>query len=1189
MYLKRLDVSGFKSFANKTSVEFVPGVTAVVGPNGSGKSNITEAIRWVLGEQSAKSLRGSKMEDIIFSGSDAKKAVNMAEVSLTLDNGDHYLPFDYSEISVTRRVFRSGDSEFMLNRQSCRLKDIIDLFMDSGLGKEAYSVIGQGKIDEILNSKAEDKRRIFEEASGVLKYKLRKQTAEKQLDESETNLNRVEDILNELNSRLGPLEKQASAAREYLDKKEELKEVDVALLACDIGKIHAQWEASKNRAEDLGKRKKEITGDIEEKEALFRSNRATLEVLDHAIDQMQSDWAGAGEVLEKMLGQNEVAAERQKHANSNARELAERIERLGEQLEDERLALESAESAYQVERAKLKELQKELNEKQDEFSGFEQDLDEMIERLKGEYIEVLNQQASMRNEQRYLTDQQKTLAQKKSRVEANSEDVRKIAERAGEKKETLESGMKQKAGEGKSLQKSLAECESRLEQERAAYNRHKDALDKIGRYIEQAVSRKEMLESLREEYAGFNQGVKAVLKRRHELQGIHGAVAELIQVQKPYETALETALGASSQNVVVSDEASGRRAILFLRGHQAGRATFLPVSIMKPRALPSGDRKRIAGHPDFIGTAEQLVSCDPAYRQVIGHLLGAVVIARNLVGANALSKNLGYRYRIVTLEGDVVAPGGAMTGGSIRQNRSGLIGRTSEIEQLDGQIKEMRAKSEQLQHDFSGLKNRMAADEVQAGKLQESVRLAADAYRRLEALMRDAEAEAKSSLEKYQLLAREDGDFASEQQSIAERLKKIDQDLNVNAGKGKNLTSRIDRLSESRKDRESSRAAVQAEITSLKVQTAEQGQIAARQKERKERSEARVGDLNASMEVLRSSIDEIHSDLEDQSENKKTLEQKVQTAKLEKERLSRLLAGKKDLRRCEQGKLSEEEHQLEGKRRELAHLTATFQQEDVALGRLDVQLDHLLNTLREDYELTIEAAREKYPLKIDVTEARKKVKLIRRSIEELGTVNVGAIDEYDNVSEREHFLSAQRDDLLKARATLEHVMTEMDGEVEQRFSKTFKKIREQFHVVFQELFGGGRADLKLIDPDDLLNSGIDILAEPPGKKLQRLSLLSGGERALTAIALLFAILKVRPVPFCVLDEVEAALDDANVDRYAGFLKKFSAETQFIVVTHRHGTMEHADVLYGVTMQESGVSRLVSVRLEETEELISASR
>ncbi|RYL95368.1 chromosome segregation protein SMC [Sporolactobacillus sp. THM7-4] len=1186
MYLKRLDVSGFKSFANKTSVEFVPGVTAVVGPNGSGKSNITEAIRWVLGEQSAKSLRGSKMEDIIFSGSDAKKAVNMAEVTLTLDNGDHYLPFDYSEISVTRRVYRSGDSEFLLNRQNCRLKDIIDLFMDSGLGKEAYSVIGQGKIDEILNSKAEDKRKIFEEASGVLKYKLRKEAAEKKLEESVDNLNRVEDILHELQDRMEPLEEQASVAKDYLAKKAELEEVDVALLAYDIDETHVRWEEAGKKVAALKEKKEELSRIIEKEEKCNQSGRVSLAGLDQDIEQMQSDLAQAGEKLEKLLGQKEVLAERRKNAKSNAEELKDRTFRLKEQFESEKQALKKAESVYRSEHAKLRDLQVKLKQKLDEYSGFEQNLDEAIERMKADYIEVLNMQASMRNERRYLTEQINTLTAKKTRLKSNTEEIRRLAESARKKKDDLETSLKEKASVGRKLQKELQEYQTRLERERARYNKQKDAVEKVSRFIEQALSRKEMLEAMSDEYAGYYQGVKTVLKNRRELSGIHGAVAELIRVDRHYETAIETALGGSSQHVIVSDEASGRQAIQFLRKRQAGRATFLPLSVIKSRSISSMDRKQIERHPDYVGTAEALVRCDPVYKPVIGHLLGSILIARNLPGANKLAQLTGYRYRIVTLEGDVVSPGGAMTGGSLKQNRMSLIGRQSEIEQLGRQIKEMGEKNEQLKKDFSELKNQIAADEVETGRLEKQIQQAAGDYRKIEGLAREAATEEKNSREKYELLAREDSDFAAEQRKFEERLKQIDEEMASNTEKEHHLASEIDRLSRSRQDRESLKQAMQSEITGLKVQTAEQGQIVVHQKEKWEQEKARVHELDASLSALQASANGIDSDLKDQTVSEETLVQEIQQAKKAKEQLVFQLNEKKNKRQLEQERLADEEKRLAGERRTFDRLSARLQEEDVALGRLDVQLDHLLDSLRNEYELTIETAREKYPLNLDVEEARKKVKLVKRAIDELGTVNIGAIEEFEHVSERVRFLSEQRDDLLKARTTLENVMTEMDHEVEQRFSKTFRKIREQFQIVFEELFGGGRADLKLIDPDNLLTSGVDILAEPSGKKLQRLSLLSGGERALTAIALLFAILKVRPVPFCVLDEVEAALDDANVDRYAGFLKKFSSETQFLVVTHRHGTMEHADVLYGVTMQESGVSKLVSVRLEETEELLS---
>ncbi|EST13092.1 chromosome segregation protein SMC [Sporolactobacillus laevolacticus] len=1187
MFLKRLDVSGFKSFANKTSVEFVPGVTAVVGPNGSGKSNITESIRWVLGEQSAKSLRGSKMEDIIFSGSDAKKAVNMAEVTLILDNSDRYIPMDFSEISVTRRVFRSGESEFQLNKQSCRLKDIVDLFMDSGLGKEAYSVIGQGKIDEILNSKAEDKRRIFEEASGVLKYKLRKQAAEKQLNESEDSLNRVEDILHELDARLGPLEQQASIAKDYLQKKGELEEVDIALLAHDIDELHSQWEETKKSVESLSTKKVALAEAIEKLDGNYRSNRSLLEELDHTIETMQTEWAESTENLEKLLGRKQVLTERNKHAHNNAEELKDRISRLEEQLQKERQLLEQTSSGYRSEKETLADFQRKLAKKQTEFSSFEQNLDDRIERLKAEYIEVLNQQAAMRNERRYLSDQDKSLSAKKNRIQANTEEIKTLAEEAGKRKEALEKQLNKIGAEGKKLQTQHDMFRSRLEEERTRYTKEKEAVDKISNYIEQARSRKEMLEALKEDYAGYYQGVKVILKNRKHLPGIHGAVAELIHVDKKYGTAVETALGGSSQHLVVSDESAGRKAIQFLRQHQAGRATFLPISVIKSKVIQPAERSRIQGQPAFVGTGADLVSYDPRYQQIVEFLLGAVIIARDLEGANQLAKQVHYRYRVVTLDGDVVAPGGAMTGGSVKQHQASLIGRGAEIDELTAQIKEMQAKREQLQADFSKLKNQIAADELETESVRKALQAALEQFRQVESEKRDAETEEKAGLEKYHLLSRENGDFEAEQTKIAERLRDIDASVSANAKKGEELTAQIGKLTKNRQDIDSSKQALQSEITSLKVRMAEQSQIVTHLEEKESQSKTRVGELNASIEALRSSASGIDSEIESQHEHTQKIDQQIEEAQSKKDALMNALMNKRETRRERHSALASNESNLSKRRTELNEVSSVFQEKNVVLGRMDVQLDHLLDTLREDYELTIEAARENYQLTIEVPEARKKVKLIKLAIEELGSVNLGAIEEFDTVLEREQFLSAQRADLMKARETLNHVMSEMDQVVEQRFTETFNKIRQQFQIVFRELFGGGRADLQLIEPADMLTSGVDILAEPPGKKLQRLSLLSGGERALTAIALLFAILKVRPVPFCVLDEVEAALDDANVDRYAAFLKKFSMDTQFIVVTHRHGTMERSDVLYGVTMQESGVSRLVSVRLEETDELLTA--
>ncbi|MCI1881843.1 MAG: chromosome segregation protein SMC [Sporolactobacillus sp.] len=1186
MFLKRLEVTGFKSFADKTTIEFVPGVTAVVGPNGSGKSNITEAIRWVLGEQSAKSLRGSKMEDIIFSGSDARKAVNMAEVTLTLDNGDRYLPIDYSEISVTRRVFRSGESEFLLNKQNCRLKDIVDLFMDSGLGKEAYSVIGQGKIDEILNSRAEDKRKIFEEAAGVLKYKLRKQVAEKKLAESQGDLDRVEDILRELNDRLGPLKTQASVAQAYLAKKEALEQIDIALLAHDIADLHTEWENAKHRLQVLVEKKAKQSARLAEKEKQRAVLRQALERLDATIDRGQTELAGAGEQLEKMIGQQGVVAERRKNAQNSAHELSDRLQALTARNVEERQTLKRAEADYQREKQLLDRFKTQLKETETEAERLEENLDEKIEKLKSDYIEILNHQASMKNETHYLNDRLDGLRQKSGRVDAATQSAKSHTDRVLAEKQAVTVKLRHCAETGRALQQSLTDRQQALQEEEKHCAERKEAVEKISRLIEQAVAKKDTLEALRQDYAGFYQGVRAILKNRGHFEGIYGAVAELIRVDEPYMPAIEIALGASAQNVIVSDERAGRAAIGYLREHKAGRATFLPLSVVKPRKLISGERARIAGDPAFIGTADEMADSQPAYRPAIVHLLGSVVVASDLPGANRLAKLLGYRHRIVTLSGDVIAPGGAMTGGSLKKNQSGPLARNAEIRKIAGQIDEMKTTLVKLQHEYSQLKARIAKDGSETDNLRERVRAAADAYRKWEENLRQAEADEKACREKYELLAREAGDVAAEQQRIEARLTALHKEQAENDKRERELNAAIERLTESRKNRDSEKAKLQSAITTLKVRTAEQGQKVLHFKEKADRFRSRLSELSDSARALETSLRDLHRELDGHSSSDRLLTAQIDKAKENKQQLLESLSKQKERRRALQDRVAGAEKEIKTCRETLADVTSAAQEKNVQLGRMDVRLDHLIDTLREEYRLTFEAAKEDYPLKMDPEKARNEVKRIKREMENLGTVNVGAIDEYKTVHDREQFLCAQRADLVKARTTLENVMHEMDQEVRTRFAKTFAKIRRQFETVFRELFGGGRADLRLIDPDDLLISGIDILAEPPGKKLQRLSLLSGGERALTAIALLFAILKVRPVPFCVLDEVEAALDDANVDRYAAFLKKFSTQTQFIVVTHRHGTMEHADVLYGVTMQESGVTKLVSVRLEDTEALLS---
>ncbi|MFT8871391.1 MAG: chromosome segregation protein SMC [Sporolactobacillus sp.] len=1187
MYLKRLDLSGFKSFAKKTVIEFVPGVTAVVGPNGSGKSNITEAIRWSLGEQSAKSLRGNRMEDIIFSGSDARKAVNLAEVTLLLDNSDHYLPIDYSELSVTRRVLRDGESSYLLNGQDCRLKDIIDLFMDSGLGKEAYSVIGQGKIDEILNSKAEEKRKIFEEAAGVLKYKLRKQSAEKQLNDSRDDLNRVEDILHELRVRIDPLREQSSIAKAYLEKKEELRQTDIALLVYDVEHVHADWVHAKRQTAELEQRRSELTASEQSKSAACREHRQTLEALEHQIDALQHQIASAGENMEKINGQKEVFAERRRHEASSSADMRERLDKLAEQLSEAKKLYQTEAREYGAEHDKLAALVSERQEKERLLGRLDENLHVQTEELNGRYIEVLNEQAALRNEQRYLNNQQDTLSGRTTRAVSNVDQLRAAADRARMNKQHMTEEMQHACDGLQRLRETLSVQQKELAQEKNRYEHERAAIGEIDRLIDQATARKDMLETLQEDYAGFYQGVRAILKERDRLGGICGAVAELVRVDPRYRLAIETALGAAQQHLVVTTEAAARHAIAFLRQSRSGRATFLPLSVVRGRAISQMDQRLINDQKAYLGTAAQLVTCETRYQAAVAHLLGHVVVADTLNGAGELAKATGYRYRIVTLEGDVISPGGAMTGGSVKSGQAGVLGRTSAIDELQQQLAEMRAKSQTLKAQFSIRKQSIAAAEMAVAKTGQALSGAESHVRQLEQMRNEAAAEEKSSVEKYQLIARENNEFLNERTAISERLAVVEQTLLKCQASERHLKDELEQLAEKQKNKADTQRSLQEAVTVLKVNEAKQAENVSHRSERLEDLRIRSEELDTAYEALSQSLAEMSGQLGTHAQTLASLADAAVVAAERKQQLKIDLETAMRARGKAQQALSTAEDELAALRQALAAVAGACERESATLNRLDVQLDHLLGTLGDDYELTLEAAKEHYKLDGDPEAARRQVKLIKRAIDELGTVNLGAIEEYETVCEREHFLSEQRADLLRARATLEHVMSEMDREVAERFSKTFDCIRQHFRHVFTALFGGGRADLRLVDPADLLGSGVDIFAEPPGKKLQRLSLLSGGERALTAIALLFAILKVRPVPFCVLDEVEAALDDANVDRYADYLKAFSADTQFIVVTHRHGTMERANVLYGVTMQESGVSRLVSVRLEETEHLLAS--
>ncbi|MBM7701835.1 chromosome segregation protein SMC [Metabacillus iocasae] len=1184
MFLKRLDVVGFKSFAEKVSIDFVTGVTAVVGPNGSGKSNITDAIRWVLGEQSAKSLRGAKMEDIIFAGSDTRKALNIAEVTLTLENNDHFLPLDFHEVSITRRVYRSGDSEFLINNQACRLKDIIDLFMDSGLGREAFSIISQGKVEEILSSKPEERRKIFEEAAGVLKYKTRKRKAELKLLETQENLNRVVDILHEIEGQLEPLKIQSSIAKDYLEKKEELKKMDVAVIVYEIEDLHAQWEALKEQFSEHQKLEAHLSEQTTNRETNIHHQRTNIQKIDESLEILHKHLLVTSEELEKLEGRKEVLKERKKNASQNKQQLERLVEEYKQKITELTGLRVKEENRLQKLEQTVKEMKVALEEKQRLFIQYSENLSEKLEQLKSEYFELLNEQTSSRNEMVFLEQQHQQTVEKQNRLTQTNEQYISEREDIKQRKEALTAKLSQLREQ---LNEAVAAGQKRkgtLESLKQSYQKKESNLYQAYQFVQQTKSRKEMLEDMQDDYAGYFQGVKEVLKARgSKLVGIEGAIAELIHVPKQYETALEIALGGATQHIVVEDDKSARSAIAFLKQSGNGRATFLPLTSVTERQLPGHVHHTLKQHLSFIGVASDLIEHDKRYSRVISNLLGTVIIVQDLKGANELARQTGQRYRFVTLEGDVVNPGGSMTGGSIKQKTNSLLGRQRELETITVKLQEMEEKTENLEQEVKEMKQAIHSLESDLAQGSEEVAQLKETGQQINHDIRELDIEEKAVNDRLTMYDHDIASFVADQNRIADRIAMLKQIVTTSTSTLEKLEKEIEAVTAQKNSQQLSKETVQSELTEIKIELAGREQSLTNQREKFNRITFELEQTKVRLAEVQEDLSFLTNEMGSNDSGELQLEEAAQRKLKEKNDALQQTDEQRAERLKRQNKLEEEERELKELQRQHKQVSDALKDEEVKINRLEVALDNRLQQLSEEYSLSFEAAKEAHSLIMPIDETRKKIKLVKMAIEELGTVNLGAIDEYSRISERYDFLSSQQSDLSEAKNTLYQVIEEMDEEMKKRFSQTFYRIREEFDEVFKSLFGGGKADLQLTNPKDLLNTGVDIVAQPPGKKLQNLGLLSGGERSLTAIALLFSILKVRPVPFCVLDEVEAALDEANVQRFSTYLKKFSHETQFIVITHRKGTMEEADVLYGVTMQESGVSKLVSVRLEDSKQ------
>ncbi|SEN14372.1 chromosome segregation protein SMC [Lihuaxuella thermophila] len=1184
MYLKRLEMIGFKSFANRTELEFVPGITAVVGPNGSGKSNVTDGIRWVLGEQSAKSLRGAKMEDVIFAGSDSRKPVGYCEVSITFDNTERRLPVDYTEVTVTRRVYRSGESEYFLNKQACRLKDIHELFMDTGIGKDAYSMIGQGKIDEILSTKSEDRRMIFEEAAGIVKYKTRKKEAEKKLDGTEQNLSRIHDLIHELESQVEPLAEQAEKAGEYKRLKAELQQVEVGLYVHKIETLHEQWQQATRDVKRLTEEQVSLQAEVSKKEAALEELKFQLHDQEQAWEQIQTELLTVSEELEKAEGRKEVRLERTRNRHAAGMQLAERIQ----QLEEEWVRLQEEEKRVgerlEAKKQELDRAERELSAASQKMLLTGEDAEEQLAGLTEQLQQAGNQLVALRSEKQYAEEQLKQIEERMQALalqeqklteekESHAVQAREIAEQLL----AVEAELKQAAEQVRSLAGTRSELER---EEKALAERSRRAEQELNRLRSQW----ELLKEMQAEHQGFFQGVKEILKARDRgvpsLQGIHGAVAELIHVPAVYEAAMETALGGALQHLVCQDEQTGRRGIAYLKEKRLGRATFLPLDVVKGRRLSATDLAGLKGLPGFVGIAADLVETEERYRPLVDHLLGLTVVAESLEQANRIARQLQYRYRVVTLDGDVVSPGGAMTGGSRQPSKSNLLGRSRQLEELEARIKAAQAAAEELAEEVRELeqrKHRLEEEWEEVRRRGEERRIKEQELRGLE---RELSVRQRAVHENLDQIIREQEQSSVKRDALSDHLQALEKKTQQLLREKEQLDRLVQECQSRLKQQAMTKEEVGEQITEWKVTVA--------------RLQQETSNLEEKAEQIRMDLERVRKQKEDAEGELASLEQEQEMNQQETEQLDgqiHRLRQKKEEIQCRLSEVRQKREEMIRERdaaEQDARLTrqylrkqeAELKNQEVRVNRLDVELNHLLQKLAEEYEMSFERAKQTVTMPVNQQKAEQEVRSLKSRISALGEVNLGAIEEHGRLQERLHFLKTQEADLLEAKQKLYEIIEQMETEMGRRFEEHFELIRSEFQHVFVQMFGGGRADLHLTEPNNLLETGIEIVAQPPGKKLQNLSLLSGGERALTAIALLFAVLRIKPVPFCVLDEVDAALDEANLTRFTRYMREFANKTQFIIITHRKQTMEGADVLYGITMQESGVSKLVSVKLEE---------
>ena len=1182
MYLKRLELQGFKSFADKTILELMPGITTVIGPNGSGKSNISDAIRWVLGEQSMKSLRGTKSLDIIFAGTQNRKSLGFAEASLVFDNSDGALPIEYTEVTVTRKIYRSGETGYYINKVPCRLKDVLELFMDTGIGKDGYSIIGQGKIDEILSNKSEDRRHIFEEAAGIVKYRTRKQESEKKLEHTKLNLLRINDILTEIEGNLEPLQMQADKAKKYLNLREELKNIEIGLFVYNIEKYKQDLEKVVQDIDVMQSQCNDEEGRLERVKILKEELKSSIDEITETIENMSNIGFESQKQIEQLNSDINVAKTRIANNNENNDRYLKEIEEQNAKIKELKDEIEQKEAKKDNLKQNKEKFEKELNEKQAE-------LDKLTEKLSSKELEIEGYKHTVEEN----TDKKYEL---QSEINVQNINYQNFEKRQAQIKQEMQSTISELDGtrlNKEDIAKQFNEIENKK-------NKAQNSLNEVAKQREEAnqkiksfesninilssemrikESRLKFLIETEKEKEGYIKSVKSLLKDCENIKELgkcmNGVLANIIEVPDELQTAIEMCLGASLQNIVTETETDAKRLVEHLRKNNLGRASFLPISSVRGKKLD-----KIKGNESgVIGIASDLVKYNKKYEQIILNLLGRTVIVDNMDTAIKVAKQNGYTFRIVTTEGDLINPSGAITGGSVAKKTVNILGRGKEIEKLEKEIKNLKQKIEKLENDKQNYEESIEGILELSANLEKELQEIDITYATEKQKVISINENIEKLEKRLNRLKEEQANLEKQKEEAVSTKGDLQVEINKIVEQNEELSKIITEFAELNKDDQKYIDDLNFDITNLKISVSSFDESEASIQEIQERINQELENAHTSIENKNTQIEQIKKDNEELEKSIQETLQKIEEVKESVNSSSSKIEELKKERAQKSEKLSKQEDEITAKFKVIEDLKGQLVKLDVKKTKIEEDINGIINKMWEEYELTPNNA-EQYQKPENVALTQRRVNSLRTEIRELGSVNVDSIEEYKNLKDRYDFMSEQRLDLENTMSKLRKVILDMTQIMKEQFKEKFKVINKNFGEVFAELFGGGKAELTLEDEENILECGIDITVQPPGKKLQNMMLLSGGEKAFTAIALLFAILKINPAPFCVLDEIEAALDDVNVFRYADYLKKFTDHTQFLVITHRKGTMEVADTVYGVTMEESGISKLLSMKLKQ---------